>query len=335
MQELKISIIIPSFNQGAYLEECILSILSQNYPAFEIIIIDGGSTDQSVNIIKKYESKIKYWISEKDRGQSHAINKGLKRSSGEIVSWLGSDDMYLPGALEKANKTFQAETQSIGLIYGTSELFNHSGNIRIETAPDEMSMERMFSGMSFPQPSSFFRRSLLQEAGFLNEELHFGMDYELFSRFRISCEFAKVDFCFSRYRIHDQSKTITSTSKFTDDWILIFNSICEGFELVHILNSLDKLQLRIAGKTEIKEFFSRFSIKNNINEERLFFYFLSNVLRYDYESSRFKRARTIANELKSVYPSFLSSDLPLKLIVNRARRVPPSILRLARRFSRK
>src|SRR6188768_1820331 len=97
----KISVVIPSFNQGKFLEETIISILDQNYPAVEIFIIDGGSTDETVSIIKKYESRINGWVSEKDNGQSHAINKGFRKCTGDIITWLCSDDLYMPGTFAK------------------------------------------------------------------------------------------------------------------------------------------------------------------------------------------------------------------------------------------
>jgi len=109
----KISIITPSFNQGKYLEETIFSVLGQNYPNLEYIIIDGGSTDNSVDIIKKYENQLTYWISEPDNGQSHAINKGFMKATGGILAWLNSDDMYLPGVLDYVAKTINIEEPGI------------------------------------------------------------------------------------------------------------------------------------------------------------------------------------------------------------------------------
>ncbi len=334
MPYLSISIIIPSFNQGQYLEECLTSILSQNYPALEVIVIDGGSTDQSVQIIEKFQDKITYWISEKDEGQSHAINKGMEHATGEIISWLCSDDMYVAGSLFEVNRIFQTQPVTTGVVYGKSELFKNEKNIRIEAASGEMNIERVLSGMSFPQPSSFFRMPLLKVTGKLNTELHFGMDYDLFSRLSMCCDFIGVDFCFSRYRIHDQSKTIISTSKFIGDWIIIFNSICEGLRLNTALSTLEKLNIRVKSHPNILKFFSKISTSAQLNEERLIYYFLSNVIRYDYESARFDRAREVANELATHYSKYLLVDSPIRQIVNRARFVPPLFLQLARQVTR-
>jgi glycosyltransferase involved in cell wall biosynthesis len=335
MQALRISIIIPSYNQGQYLEECLLSLFSQNYPNLEIIVIDGGSTDNSADIIEKYKDKIHYWISEKDEGQSHAINKGLEHSTGTIASWLCSDDMYTPGALESVNKIFQTCSPEVGLVYGTSELFRNDKTIRIEDAPENMNIERILAGMSFPQPSSFFRRSLIEVAGSLNQKLHFGMDYDLFSRFRMVCEFMRVDNCFSRYRMHDKSKTVAFTSKFIGDWSLVFTSICEGLGMHKGLARLEKLNIRAKGNIPIAKYFASHSGRVRLNEELMTFYFLSNVLRYDYESENFYRARLVAKELFTNYLPFLKEDAPLLVISKRAKFVPPFLLHLARRFSRK
>jgi len=335
MNNKRISIVIPSFNQGLYLEECILSILSQDYNNVEIIIIDGGSTDNSTEIIKKYASHITYWLSEKDNGQSDAINKGLERCSGEIVTWLGSDDMYLPGALLKVSESFSSLPSETGVIYGTSELFKDAGTIRLETALADGSIERILAGMAFPQPSSFFRRSVLKEAGLLNESLHYGMDYDLFSRLRMFCEFEFVDYCFSKYRVHPSSKTIASTDKFIGDWILVFNSICEGLGLDGALKKLEDIGLRVNGQTGIKNFFSKHQGRFKIKDDRLMYNFLFNVIRFDYESCNFKRARTVANVLHKDYKEFLSGDPMIRIIANRARFVPPVLLNIGRRLSRK
>ena len=118
----KISIITPSFNQGPFLEETILSVLQQGYPNLEYIIIDGGSTDESVGIIKRYQDRLHYWVSEKDSGQSEALNKGLRRATGDIIGWLCSDDLYLPGTFEKVVRIFE-QHPAAGMLHGRSILF--------------------------------------------------------------------------------------------------------------------------------------------------------------------------------------------------------------------
>ena len=128
MKKAKISIITPSFNQGKYLEQTILSVLDQKYPNLEYIIIDGGSNDNSVEIIKKYEHRLKYWVSEKDNGQANAINKGLSHCTGEIICWLNSDDYYLPDTLKKISNIIDINKKQI-LFGNCNHLFQNTGKI--------------------------------------------------------------------------------------------------------------------------------------------------------------------------------------------------------------
>jgi glycosyltransferase involved in cell wall biosynthesis len=127
---MKITVITPSFNQAQYLEATIQSILAQDYEDLEYIIIDGGSTDGSVEIIKKYEQHLSYWVSEQDDGQSEALNKGLKLATGEVITWINSDDILQPGALHLVKKTFFECGQEVGLIYGGATLFNATTDLQ-------------------------------------------------------------------------------------------------------------------------------------------------------------------------------------------------------------
>jgi len=177
----KITIITPSYNQASFIERTINSVLSQNYPNLEYIIIDGGSTDHSVSIIKKYESKISYWISEKDRGQSHAINKGLARATGEIIGWLNSDDIYYPGALHIIADFFQKQASS-QIVYGKAYHIDTDDN-QIEEYPTEpWSYERLKIICYICQPAVFFRNSVFDLVGTLDESLQYCMDYEFWLR---------------------------------------------------------------------------------------------------------------------------------------------------------
>lgn len=217
----KISIITPSFNQGNYLEETIVSVLDQHYADLEYIIIDGGSTDQSKEIIRKYEKHLSYWVSEKDNGQSHAINKGFRKASGSIVSWLCSDDLYTPNTLNTVADLFAAQPET-GMVHGKTILFNKKGKELVKGAIDEDLAIKYFAVIPYPQPSSFFRKELLDRIGLLDESLHFGMDYELLIRIALTAPIQKVDNIFSRYRLHDDSKTVSQQGKFAREWKQIF-----------------------------------------------------------------------------------------------------------------
>lgn len=174
----RISIVTPSYNQGRFLEETIQSVLNQGYPNLEYIIIDGGSTDNSVDIIRKYESSLTYWVSERDNGQSHAINKGLERATGEIMAYLNSDDVYAPNALHTAAEELRNKGRA--LLIGSS-IMTH-GPDSLDGVQDDRKPtwdEIIYEARTFPQPSVFWTRSLWEAAGPITENLYFVMDYEL------------------------------------------------------------------------------------------------------------------------------------------------------------
>lgn len=218
--KIKISIITPSYNQGQYLEETICSVINQHYPNLEYIIIDGGSTDQSVEIIKKYENQIYYWISEKDRGQSHAINKGFAQATGEIVCWLNSDDLLAPGTLDLVAQTFEQTkckwlTANCNIIDSQSNIL---GSYQYEIPKNTYEwLNHFVRGLSYPilQPSTFWRKELFQKVGFLNETFHYAFDHEFF--FRLFLEIGKpatLNINLSSFRLHNESKTIVNSLNF-------------------------------------------------------------------------------------------------------------------------
>lgn len=240
----KISIIIPSFNQGQFIEETILSIIHQSYKNFEIIIIDGGSTDNAVEIIKKHESHLSYWISEKDKGQSNAINKGLKAATGEIVTWLNSDDYYEPGALEKIVKLFQKHPNA-GIIHGKARLFGDKINDKIIGLEKDIPLCEYLPFMRFPQPSSFYKRAYLNSDFPVNEDLHYAMDFELVVKSILTgAKIIRTDALLSHYRLHPGSKS-NNELLFLEEWTKVvyrfFCSVDKGKVFAEKLMTLNLL----------------------------------------------------------------------------------------------
>lgn len=206
----KISIITPSYNQCDFLEQTIQSVLNQDYPNLEYIVIDGGSTDNSADIIKKYESKLAYWVSEKDRGQSHAINKGFQRATGEIVAWLNSDDYYLGNILDTVSRFFQ-EHPDVDLVYGDIILIDkHSNVLGVRKVVPYNYTLALYGLSAIPQPSTFFHRRALDVVGLLDEEFHYQMDTEFFLRFgKKGLKIKYVPVPLAKFRLHSESKTVS------------------------------------------------------------------------------------------------------------------------------
>ena len=205
-----ISIVTPSFNQGQYLEETILSVLNQDYPALEFFIIDGGSTDGSVEIIKKYAHRLTYWESKPDRGQSHAINKGFRMASGEIVAWLNSDDLLAPGALKVVAQAWQKNPR-LGLISGQTEIIDQAGKPTGNVFGSEPNVINSLLSSENPvsQPSTFFSTSALKEVGFLDETLHMSMDWDLWLRIGARYPTLFIPKMLSKSRNWEMTKTRT------------------------------------------------------------------------------------------------------------------------------
>lgn len=210
---LSVSIITPSFNQAGYLEQTIRSVLAQDYSALEYFVIDGGSTDGSREIIQKYEQRLAGWVSEPDRGQAEAINKGFARASGDVVAWLNSDDVYQPGAIRAAVEAFQQNPQA-GLVYGnllsideTSRPFNLQ-TFAPRTLPDLMSFRII------GQPAVFLRRAVLEQAGLLDLSYHYLLDHHLWLRVAQIVPIVHIPRTLAAARYHPAAKNRAHTREF-------------------------------------------------------------------------------------------------------------------------
>ena len=174
------SIITPSFNQGPFLEETIESVLAQTYDPIEYIVIDGGSTDSSVEIIKKYADRLAHWVSEPDRGQSNGINKGLELFSGAIIGWLNSDDTLMPDSVARVVEAMQ-DTPTV--IHGSVRLIDAESRMtarpKLSKRNQEFGLQTIVGEGLVNQPGAFWNRASMERAGYLNEDLNYIMDYEL------------------------------------------------------------------------------------------------------------------------------------------------------------
>ena len=207
----RITVVTPSFNQGKFIEQTIQSVINQNYPNLEYIIIDGGSTDETLEIIKKYSNFISYWVSEKDNGQSDAINKGLKKATGEVFNWLNSDDYYLPDALLTVGRVFK-EKAEMNVFCGREVVLLPNGNLTNPNPPTSIlpTLEATIAVGNICQPPTFFRLAALRQLGELSNKLHFCMDADLWLRYLTKFGLGNVEQrpkVLNVFRIHPQAKS--------------------------------------------------------------------------------------------------------------------------------
>ena len=208
-----VSIITPSFNQARYLEQTIQSVLEQDYPSIEYIVVDGASTDGSVDVIEKYANKLAWWVSEKDSGQADAINKGFLRATGEIVAWLNSDDYYLPGAISAAVKAFE-ENPDVLLVYGNMLAVDERGNSFNALHYKQLTLQDLLCFQIIGQPAVFFRREVLSKAGMLDPTFHFLLDHHLWIRIAQHGRILHVDQTWAAARYHAEAKNRAKAAEF-------------------------------------------------------------------------------------------------------------------------
>jgi glycosyltransferase involved in cell wall biosynthesis len=205
----KISIITPAFNQGPFIEATIRSVINQEYPNLEYMILDGGSSDETVSIIKKYARHITYWHSKPDRGQADAINQGLKMATGDILAWLNSDDLYAADAFQLL-ASYHHHHPDVGCIVGDLGFIDASGHpLYVRKAIPFHFKTALYGGAMVPQPATFFTRAALQRSGLLNESLHYLLDYEFFLRMYVAgVRFGLLQKKLADFRLHEESKTV-------------------------------------------------------------------------------------------------------------------------------
>jgi glycosyltransferase involved in cell wall biosynthesis len=219
-----LTVVTPSFNQAEFLEETIHSVLLQHYPNLEYIIMDGGSTDGSVDIIRKYESKLPSWVSEPDRGQSHAINKGWARATGDIIAYLNSDDYYLPGAIH-ASVRYLIDHPNIDVVYASVIHVDERGREISRVRPLRFTVPRLVRSCFIAQPSVFLRRSVYERLGPLNESIHHSFDYEYWLRASAIASFGLLPNVSAGVRYHRTSKSSSQLVRFFLDEVAIFDEL--------------------------------------------------------------------------------------------------------------
>jgi glycosyltransferase involved in cell wall biosynthesis len=208
-----VTIVTPSYNQAHYLEETILSVLRQSYSNLEYIIVDGGSQDGSQEIIQRHASRLAGWISEPDRGQTDAINKGFARANGEILAWLNSDDTYFPHAVGEAVEFLQSNP-SAGMVYGDANLIDQNGNVIGRFPARQTDYRRLRRGyVHIPQQAAFFRASLWKQVGPLDPSFYFAMDYDLWVRLARLAALAYYPRIWANFRLHSTGKSVVSDDR--------------------------------------------------------------------------------------------------------------------------
>ncbi|MBS1248634.1 MAG: PGL/p-HBAD biosynthesis glycosyltransferase [Chloroflexi bacterium] len=207
-----VSIITPSYNQARFLEATLQSVLHQEYPNIEYIVVDGASTDGSLEIIKNYADRLAWWVSESDEGQAHAINKGFKQATGEIVAWLNSDDLYLPGTITKAVETFHDHPEA-GMVFGDAVSADAEGRLLNHLPAGNLELRDLLRFQIITQPAVFMRRSILEEVNHLDPSYHFFLDHHLWIRMAREADIVHRPQTWAVSRYHKEAKNVYMADK--------------------------------------------------------------------------------------------------------------------------
>lgn len=203
---MKLSIVTPSFNQGEFIERTIQSVITQQDDCLEYVVMDGGSTDQTLEILRQYQTHLT-WVSEPDKGQSHAVNKGIMNTSGEIIGWLNSDDIYYPQTFQKIRQFF-AKHPEIDVVYGDADFIDREGKKLYRYPTERWNLQRFKSVCFISQPATFFRRRVVEQYGLIDESLNFCMDYEYWLRLALKgAKIAYLPQVLAGARVYPETKT--------------------------------------------------------------------------------------------------------------------------------
>ena len=224
-----VSIITPSYNQGQFLEQTIQSVLAQDYPRIEYILMDGGSTDGSLEVIRRYSDRVAYWESQPDRGQAHAINMGLGRASGELLGWLNSDDVLLPSTVSRVVAAFEHYPDT-DVVYGRLERIDAHGNlVPTPMLPKDkvvFNKQLVIGECVVNQPGSLWRRWVMQRSGVLDERLDYALDYEYWIRLALDgAIFMRLPEVLARFRLSSSSKTVGQTALMAQEQLAVLENL--------------------------------------------------------------------------------------------------------------
>jgi len=223
-----VSIVTPSFNQAVFLEDTLQSVLNQDYPNIEYIVIDGGSTDGSIEIINRYADQLAYWVSERDEGQTDAINKGFNYAHGDIFAWLNSDDLYRPGAVAEAVAYFRDHPE-VGMVYGDADYIGDNGDVIGRFPAAQTDYKRLRRGyVHIPQQATFFRARLWQMVGPLDPSFYFALDYDLWVRIAALAPIRYYPRTWAAFRLHRDAKSLAAADRCWPEMIRVHKRLGGG-----------------------------------------------------------------------------------------------------------
>jgi GT2 family glycosyltransferase len=231
--------VTPSYNQAAFLEQTLSSVLEQDYPRIEYLVVDGASNDASVDIIKRYADRLRWWVSEKDSGQGEAINKGLARAKGEIIAWLNSDDYYLPNAIASAVKIFE-QNPDVALVYGDMLAVDEHGQTTNLLKYSQLTLEDLLCFQIIGQPAVFFRRKAYETVGGLDTTFHFLLDHHFWIRVAQQGRILHVPQLWAAARYHAQAKNRLKAAEFGREAFRILDWAKERSGIAETLSSVER-----------------------------------------------------------------------------------------------